>query len=299
VSAQLYRLDTLISEARIELRTNEEFPNSPAIVCPPASFTALTFDAQSVAVAFDGNDNVYVLNRLPTRLDVIPISSAAMSVSAARKIRLNDPPMRDLGHEWFHAERDGSGVSCAACHAEGMDDGHVWRSRQGPRRTPSLRGGLSQTAPFGWGGQHTNLDSIIRRFAEGRVYARVPEEAISGMGKWLDKLPALSLQPATEQDSLAATSGKVLFESAELGCAGCHSGALLTNNQTVEVGTGAAFQVPTLTGLALRAPYMHDGCAKDLRALFTDRGCAGQVHAQLAALSDGDAASLLSYLQAL
>jgi cytochrome c peroxidase len=33
---------------------------------------------------------------------------------------------------------------------------------------------------------------------------------------------------------------------------------------TVDVGTGSALQVPSLHGLALRAPYMHDGCAETL-----------------------------------
>ena len=34
----------------------------------------------------------------------------------------------------------------------------------------------------------------------------------------------------------------------------CHSGALFTNNATVDVGTGRAFQVPSLRGVAWRAP---------------------------------------------
>ena len=48
---------------------------------------------------------------------------------------------------------------------------------------------------------------------------------------------------------------------------GCHSGPALTNNTTVNVGTGGSFQVPSLRGVSLRGPWMHDGCAKTL----TDR----------------------------
>jgi cytochrome c peroxidase len=63
-------------------------------------------------------------------------------------------------------------------------------------------------------------------------------------------------------DPAAIARGKQLFESSSVGCATCHRGAALTNNLTVDVGTGGHFQVPSLLGLALRSPFMHDGCAK-------------------------------------
>ena len=70
-----------------------------------------------------------------------------------------------------------------------------------------------------------------------------------------------------------------LFESMDIGCSGCHSGPRLTDNSTRLVGTGGAFQVPSLLGLAARAPYMHDGCAKTLRDRFTNLCAGGNSHA--------------------
>ena len=52
----------------------------------------------------------------------------------------------------------------------------------------------------------------------------------------------------------AAERGKALFHSGTVGCAACHGGPDLTNNQSYDVGTGGVFQVPQLHGLKLRAP---------------------------------------------
>jgi cytochrome c peroxidase len=51
----------------------------------------------------------------------------------------------------------------------------------------------------------------------------------------------------------------VLFESDSVACATCHAGERLTDNRTYEVRTGAALQVPSLRGVAWRAPFIHDG----------------------------------------
>lgn len=303
-SVQLHKLDTLMAQARIEKQVNAEFPNSALLMCITPSFVGGKSETQAVAVAFDRNDVLYVQHRFPAYLEVTSVGPSGSAFDPAvfgggHLLSLNDSPERDLGHEYFHAEVDNSRVSCAACHAEGLDDGHIWQSSKGARRTPSLRGGLSQTAPFAWDGEHASLDSVIQRFAGDMASSSVPPAAVNGMGRWLDKLDALVLRPSSEADTAAAASGKDLFESAELGCATCHSGPHLTNNETVDVGTGGVFQVPSLTGLALRAPYMHDGCAKDLKAFFSAPDCARTIHAKLAALSDEQAASVQAYLRSL
>jgi cytochrome c len=144
-------------------------------------------------------------------------------------------------------------------------------------------------------GEYANADALITDIVFGRLDAHnVPDNAVTAMKTWLDRLPALSLNA-----SPAAASGKALFESAELRCNNCHLGPQLTNNQTMDVGTGGAFQVPSLLGLALRGPYMHDGCAYDLQALFTKPECARSGHAQLATLSAEQAADLHAYLESL
>jgi CxxC motif-containing protein (DUF1111 family) len=73
---------------------------------------------------------------------------------------------------------------------------------------------------------------------------------------------------------------------------------MLTNNQTVDVGTGGPFQVPSLVGVASHAPFLHDGCAKTLEARFVDCG-GGARHGNVAGMSDAERADLVRYLEAL
>lgn len=291
-------------DALIDKQVNAEFPHSAVFMCIPPFFATLGSASQAVAVAFDDQDVLYTLHRFPAYLRSVqilhdPQTGDYPGLGAERHIELNDLPERDLGHELFHGALDASGVSCAACHADGNDDGHVWQTSKGARRTPSLRGGIAQTAPYAWDGQDASLEGVVERFAVGRSNAQVSAEALRSMGRWLDQLGAWTLQPSSEPELRAAASGKTLFESAALGCTDCHNGPHFTNNHTVDVGTGGALQVPSLLGLALRAPYMHDGCAADLQALFTTQACARDVHARLAALSGEEAASLQAYLRSL
>jgi cytochrome c peroxidase len=81
-------------------------------------------------------------------------------------------------------------------------------------------------------------------------------------------------------------------------CGTCHSGAALTNNATVDVGTGEAFQVPSLVGIGYRAPFIHTGCAETLRDRF-DPECGGAAHGDLAGLTDADLDDLVAYLETL
>jgi cytochrome c peroxidase len=112
---------------------------------------------------------------------------------------------------------------------------------------------------------------------------------------WLDGVPALRI-PAP--DARAAAQGATLFESSELGCSECHSGAKLTNQQRVDVGTGGTFEVPSLQGLLLRPPYMHDGCATQLKDCFT-APCGGSPHARAAQVTADEQSALLAYLMQL
>ncbi len=83
-----------------------------------------------------------------------------------------------------------------------------------------------------------------------------------------------------------------------MACATCHGGPALTNNQTVDVGTGGAFQVPSLRGLAARAPYLHDGRAATLRERFEPSG-GGDRHGRTSGLTPMQISDLTAYLQTL
>ncbi len=100
--------------------------------------------------------------------------------------------------------------------------------------------------------------------------------------------------PVSDPDAVAR--GKALFQGAA-GCTGCHSGAKFTNNATVDVGTGGAFQVPRLIGLAYRAPYLHAGCAATLKDRFG--ACATAQHGNTDALVLDQVDDLVAYLDSL
>lgn len=71
-------------------------------------------------------------------------------------------------------------------------------------------------------------------------------------------------------DLAAVDRGQALF-SGDAACSTCHTGALMTNNQTLDVGTGGRFQVPSLIGVSYRTPLMHNGECPTIRAPQTSR----------------------------
>ena len=119
----------------------------------------------------------------------------------------------------------------------------------------------------------------------GIACASCQTQALSG---WLNEAPA---------DPDAVTRGQTLFQSAEVGCAGCHAGTKLTDNATIDVGTGGAFQVPSLRGVKFRAPYIHSGCAATLADRFGT--CGGANHGQTSQLTDAQTQDLIAYLETL
>ncbi len=100
-------------------------------------------------------------------------------------------------------------------------------------------------------------------------------------------------------DAAAAVRGRALFNDEKTACATCHAGGPLTNNKTVDVGTGEALQVPSLSRISMRAPYMHDGCAKTLRDRFTSPCGGGDKHGVTSHLSQAQIDDLVAFLESL
>src|SRR5262245_18110072 len=94
--------------------------------------------------------------------------------------------------------------------------------------------------------------------------ARRDDDQITHLEQWLDTEAPPAAPPG---DGASIARGKALFEGAA-GCSDCHVGAQKTNNKTAFVGTGSFFQVPRLTAIRWRAPYLHDGCAPTLADRF-------------------------------
>lgn len=253
-------------------------------------------DGVVVAVAWSGSRRV-VQTRMPFGLFVedesIPVPDADQPASY--------DPAHLPGWKLFH-ETSPSGVSCGSCHPEGLDDGFVWHFwRDGfllERRTMPFGGVLSTTAPYHWDGEMGTFDGLLVEVFQNRMGGAPADVAhADSMLAWLDTVqpPARDLSLV---DAESAERGRQLFEDPDYACSTCHATAQLTNNQTVDVGTGPAVQVPTLRGVAGRGPWMRVGCTTTLEGRFDDPDCGGTDHGG-GVLTDQTIADLVAYLRTL
>ncbi len=253
---------------------------------------------QVTAVAFDGHGNVIAQTREPAALTVFGVGQSSdghLDLYPATVIALSSVSRDDSGHDQFHAPTI-AGIACASCHPEGGDDGHVWQLDGEPRRTPSLRGTVAGTAPYHWGGDEADFPTLVRDVLTNRMSGpTLTASQMDALAQWVQSIPAPAAP--TWVDAASAGRGAVLFSSAAIGCSTCHSGPKLTNNLTLNVGTGRAFQVPPLVGVGWRTPLLHDGCAATLADRFG--ACATTGHGVTSGLRTQDVNDLVAYLETL
>jgi mono/diheme cytochrome c family protein/DNA-binding beta-propeller fold protein YncE len=245
---------------------------------------------QPTAVAFTSDGAIVVQSREPAQLMVL-------SSRDPRVIELGGDSRFDTGHELFHRDA-GGGLACGSCHGEGGDDGHVWQFAQlGPRRTQAVNIGLRGTEPFHWSGDMADLGMIMSEVFVTRMGGvQQSVERVDALANWLfaQQPPA----PLRSPDDEAVQRGEEIFHSERAACGSCHSGQNLTSNESKDVGTGGVFQVPSLVGIAYRAPFIHTGCAATLRDRF-DPACGGADHGNVADLDAAQLDDLVAYLESL
>jgi hypothetical protein len=263
-------------------------PPPPAATAPNAMPPAPPPTGQVVSVAYAANGILFAQTRDP---------AALWTSDGQGLITLSAEPTTDTGHKLFHVDA-GGGIACASCHPEGGEDGRTWNfACLGPRRTQALRGGLSGTEPFHWDGDMANFSDLVQAVFVGRMSGPQPSpDQTSAMLHWLDSIPELPNPPPAAPT--AVERGRVLFNSASLGCTACHTGPHLTNNATVDVGTGMKVQVPSLRGVGWRAPFLHTGCAPTLADRFGSCG-GGDKHGHTSQLQTADISDLTAYLETL
>jgi len=258
----------------------------------------LSSSQEPIALAYDGDDNLIVQIREPAMLEI----HGSLSGMIMAQIPLGGESRFDTGYTMFHSNPDNptfTPVACASCHPEGREDGHTWNFfNQGARRTQSLAGNIAETAPFHWTGDLADIGAVMDEVFVKRMGGfPQSEERVDAVSSYIDTFPAAPRVAQPLADAVAR--GQALFESADVGCADCHNGAKLTNNTTVDVGTDGTFQVPSLSGIASRAPFMHDGCAATLRDRFDPSCGGGEAHGHTAQLSEPQLADLIAYLDTL
>lgn len=268
-------------------------------------------------ITVDSNPRGAVFSRDNAFLYVHSAIDGTVTVIETRNLSVRDrQPVSDLqvpvdvliGAQLFHGADDARlstnhFISCASCHFDGQSDGRVWAVAPGVRRNTPVLFDLLDTAPYTAAGQWDELGDVevhIRRLQTGfglldGVVNPVPADMHSGISPDLDILTAYlgtllgPSNPLTTDDELVAR-GAVVFE--EQGCSTCHSGALGTDVQQHDVGTGGLIDTPPLRWLWMSAPYFHDGSADDLTDVFILPG----EHRLITTVSLDDIDALVAYL---
>ncbi|HEY3803746.1 MAG TPA: hypothetical protein VGL61_14125 [Kofleriaceae bacterium] len=259
-----------------------------------------------LAVTSDGAVLVWcAFTRNVERLDFIDAKGAlatAMKTSAGPTLVASamSEPQHD-GYVMFHSANEqisqGGGLACASCHPDGRDDGLSWKIEKNTLQTPLLAGRLVGTHPYKWDGGDPDLETSLATTMKRLGGSGLDQAQTAELAAYLDALPA----PRTPtRDTAQVARGKALFDSAEVGCRGCHDGPTYSDNMqhSFAGSTLASADTPSLVGLAASAPYFHDGSAATLEALLRDRGA---VHGMgdTARLSDTQIADLTAFLETL
>jgi mono/diheme cytochrome c family protein len=277
-----------------------------------------------IALSSDGS-RAYVYNQFDHTLSVLiedrtqnPYIVREMTDASGNPSRLQiatDPPSIPgvviAGRKLFFDATDGrmnnpaTGVSCASCHTEGREDGHVWFFPDGKRQTPSLAGRMMlQTAPFHWTGQFADFASFLDHTVQARMGGSgLGDAERAQVAAFIDGLQAPDNPMRLQTMTAAQQRGAQVFQAA--GCAGCHSGPAMTNNGFANVQTATStdvvpngFNVPSLLGLGRTAPYLHDGTALTLKDRL-NASLGTNNHGDLTSVTASQVDDLVAYLQSL
>lgn len=236
---------------------------------------------------------------------------AVVSLGAAERIgtiRLGprpEPGRSDRGESLFFDARlshDGW-MSCQSCHTDGhttglkidtLGDG----SFGAPKQIPSLFG-VGSTPPWTWLGGVDRLEVQVRKSIEMTMQGRRPsDEQVEDLAAYLRTLasPPATLAPVSQIDP-TVERGRALFVARE--CATCHAPPRYTTTECYDVGLidevgNHMFNPPSLRGIGVRAPLLHDGRAKTLSEVF-----ATHHHPRDAQFSPQEVADLVAFLKTL
>jgi len=226
----------------------------------------------------------------------------------------------------FHSARFAfqHAFSCRSCHPDGHTDGLTYDfDIDGVGKNIVLNRslqGVAGTAPFKWSG----LNPTLQRQC-GPRFAMVLTRADPMSESELDQLVAYlhSLRPPPPDPNAgmlggvrtgAVERGKRLFERSARKdgtsiqpsgrCITCHPPPLFTTRLPADVGTKAPgdksglFDIPHLTGVGSKAPYLHDGRALTLEEIWTAPGV-GDKHGVVTDLDKADLNDLIEYMKGL
>ncbi len=110
--------------------------------------------------------------------------------------------------------------ACAGCHPDGHNDGSVWSTMEGERRTLSLRGGVAGRGWLHISATHGDAEEFVHTVVEERLGGKLDAADTKALATYIAfGIPRLQ-SPLV--DASSAARGAKLFQAS---CAGCHSDA--------------------------------------------------------------------------
>ncbi len=159
---------------------------------------------------------------LAKEVGTVPLVDADPMPAATRRGKVLFTSSSPLKYRKLSGDRE---ASCSSCHPNGGNDGTVWGTMEGERRTISLFGG---TAGRGWlhaSATHQDITAFATIIVEQRLGGTglSPSDQAALEGYAAFGIPALQTPPV---DATLVATGKTLFTQH---CSACHQGEKLTS----------------------------------------------------------------------
>ncbi len=167
--------------------------------------------------------------------------------------------------------------SCASCHPNGHTNNKTYVGGQvvadgdpAGRNTPTLWGAADRQGGWSWAGNQPTIQAAIRAMIVDRMKGPAPAQAtLDALAAYTRSLP-YGPAPFLNDDGVPGDSappavrrGFALF-SGKAGCVNCHEPPSYDSKGSEDVGSGGAFNAPSLRSVSKTAPYFHDGRFKTL-----------------------------------
>ncbi|MEZ6135342.1 MAG: hypothetical protein R3C53_10575 [Pirellulaceae bacterium] len=263
----------------------------------------------------DAKQQVLVANHTLDCLQIVDLESREVAQSISLGPTPTDPQQQQVhqGLEIFYDARRSldQWYSCHSCHLDGgtnakaMDTWNDGTELTSKSVLPLV--GVTQTGPWTWHGWQNDLhESLQNSFTSTMQGKSADEDDIVALAAYLDSLkpPPNPFRTANQQLSAAAMRGKLLFESAEVGCSQCHAGERFSDGLIHDVGLGSesdkyeGYNTPSLIGAYRKVRYLHDGRAKTLERVLTKYHRSDEIGGGQE-LDDSQIADLIEYIKSL
>lgn len=271
-----------------------------------------------LAFAPDGK-RLYIANYLSDAVQVLDPEQGEVIATIALGGPSEPGPERRGEHLFHEAARSfNQWYSCNTCHPDGhtggenydtMNDGwHDFSAlhKESKKKVPSLRR-VDKTGPWTWHGWQESLEAAtIESFTKSMQGPKPRAEDVQDLVAFLKTLdyPANPNRAPDGGLTPAAERGREVFRSSKAACSSCHGGPEFTDGEIHSVGLEEprdiykGYNPPSLRGLYDKDPYLHDGRAKDLRAVLTGAHNPEEVTG-LGSLTDQELNDLIEFLKAL